>query len=65
MFMTIQLHLSHTIFECDTRFMRLDSYRPPYEEDSNLLFCHPNGDTQLLKLGIVSFTHTKRRGVSV
>jgi len=28
-----------------------------------LLSCHPNGDTQLLKLGIVSFTHTKQHGV--
>jgi len=28
-----------------------------------LLSCHPNGDTQLLKLGIMSFTHTNQRGV--
>jgi len=30
-----------------------------------LLSGHPNGDTQLLNLGVVSFTHTERRGVSV
>jgi len=27
--MTIQLHWSHTFVECDTRIIRLSSYRPP------------------------------------
>jgi len=26
------------IVECDTRFVRLESYRPLYEEDSNFAF---------------------------
>jgi len=45
--------------------MRLGSYRPPYdvdfsaEEKVTLLSGHPNGDTQLLNIGTVSFTHVK------
>ena len=45
--------------------MRLGSYRPPYDVDFTakervtLLSGHPNGDTQLLNLGTVSFTHVK------
>ena len=45
--------------------MRLGSYRPPYnvafsaKEGVTLLSGHPNGDTQLLNLGTVSFTHVK------
>jgi len=45
--------------------MRLGSYRPPYDVDFSakervtLLSGHPNGDTQLLDLGTVSFTHVK------
>ena len=45
--------------------MRLGSYRPPYDVDFSakervtLLSGHPNGDTQLLNLGTVSFTHVK------
>jgi len=27
--MTIQLHWSHIFVECDTRIIRLSSYRPP------------------------------------
>jgi len=68
--MTIQLHLSHTLVECETRFMRLGSYRPPYDADFSaqrkivtLLSDHPNGDIQLLNLGTVSFTHSQWRGV--
>jgi len=40
-------------------------YRPPYDADFSakerviLLSGHPNGDTQLLNLGTVSFTHIK------
>jgi len=51
--------------------MRLGSYRPPYDVDfsvkeryTTLLAGHPSGDTQLLNLGTVSFTHTKRHGAS-
>ena len=45
--------------------MRLGSHRPPYgvnflaKERVILLSCHPNGDTQLFNIGIVSFTHIK------
>jgi len=45
--------------------MRLGSYRPPHDVDFSakervtLLSGHPNGDTQLLKLGTVSFAHVK------
>jgi len=45
--------------------MRLGSYRPPYDVDVSakervaLLSGHANGDTQLLYLGTVSFTHVK------
>jgi len=45
--------------------MRLGSYRPPYDVDFSakervtLLSGHPNGDTQLLNLGTVSFIHAK------
>jgi len=55
----------------ETRFMRLGSCRPSYDvnfgqrEIVTLLSGHPHGDTQLLELGTVSFTNTKRRGVSV
>jgi len=41
------------------------SYRPPYDVDFSakervtLLSGHPNGDTQLLNLGTVSFAHIK------
>jgi len=43
--------------------MWLGSYRPPYDVDFSakervtLLSGHPNGDTQLLHLGTLSFTH--------
>jgi len=64
--MKIQLHLSHTIVECENKFlMRLGSYRPTYDVDFSakeritLLSGHPNGDTQLFNLGTVSFTHVK------
>jgi len=46
--------------------MRLGSYRPQYDIDFStkgrvsLLTGHPSGDTQLLNLGTVCFTHTKR-----
>jgi len=60
------LHLSHTIVECENKLLtRLGSYRPPYDvnfsakERITLLSGHPNGDTQLLNLGTVSFTHVK------
>jgi len=45
--------------------MRLGSYRPPYDVDFSvkegvtLLSGQPNGDTQLLNLGTVCFTHVK------
>jgi len=45
--------------------MRLGSYRPPsninfsVKERVTLLSGHPNGNTQLLNLGTVSFTHIK------
>jgi len=45
--------------------MRLGSYKPPYDADFlakervTLLSGHPNGDTQLLNVGTVSFTHVK------
>jgi len=45
--------------------MQLGSYTPPYDVDFSakervtLLSGHPNGDTQLLNLGTVSFTHVK------
>jgi len=45
--------------------MRLGSYRPPYDVDFSakervsLLSGHPDGDTQLLNLENVSFTHVK------
>jgi len=48
--------------------MRLGSYRPPYDVDFSakervtLLSGHPNGDTQLLTLGSVTFTHVKAAG---
>jgi len=52
------------IFPVGQKFSRGDfvpmcppSYRPVYD--------HLNGDTQLLNLGTVFFTHTKWRGVSV
>ena len=69
-FMRIQLHLA-TLVKCETRFMRLGSYRPSYDVNFGqrkivtLLSGHPHGDTQLLELRTVSFTNTKRRGVSV
>ena len=78
-FIRIQLYLSHTIVECDTMWCRLLNRRTTMRcrllqatmrcwllDQRNivtLLSCHPNDDTQLLKLGIVSFTHTKQRGV--
>jgi len=55
----------------ETRFMRLGSYRPSYDVNFGqrkrvtLLSGHPHCDTQMLELGTVSFTNTKRRGVSV
>jgi len=39
--------------------------RPKISTVVTLLSDHPNGNTQLLNLGTVSFIHTKRRGVSV
>ena len=45
--------------------MRLGSCRPPYDIDFSpkerviLLSGHPNGNTQLVNLGTVSFTHVK------
>jgi len=71
-FVTIQLHLSHTLVECETKFLNaactdhhtMWTFRPK-KDIVTLLSGHPSGDTQLLILGTVSFTHTKRRGVSV
>jgi len=51
--------------------MRLGSYRPPYDVDLSakervtLLSGHPNDDTQLVNLGIVSLLTLKRRGINV
>ena len=45
--------------------MRLGSYRPPYDVDVSakervtLFSDQPNGDTQLLNLGTMCFTHVK------
>ena len=45
--------------------MRLGRYKPPYDVDFSakerviLLSGHPNGDTQQLNLGTVSFAHVK------
>jgi len=65
-YMKIQLHLSHTIVVCENKFyIRLGSYRPPYDVDVSakerviLLSGHPNGNTQLLNLGTISFVHIK------
>ena len=70
-FVTIQLHLSHTLVEGEIKFLngawqlqattrcRLLGQR----KIADLLSSHPNGNTQLLNLGTVPFIHTKRRGV--
>jgi len=71
--MTSQLHLSHTPIECETKFLnsvwQLQAtmrYRLLCQRKIvTLLSGHPDGDTQLHNLGTVSFTHIKRRGVSV
>jgi len=66
-FMTIQLHLSHTLVECETKFLnatwqlqattircRLLGHR----KIVTLLSDHPYGDIQLL-IGTLSFTYIK------
>ena len=55
--------MSNTFFQWDKIF--LGGLRPPAPPSYRPVYDHPNGDTQLLNLGTVSFTHTKRRGVSV
>jgi len=71
--MTIQLRLSLTLVECETKFFdaawqlqatvrwRLLGQK----QIVALLSGHPNGDIQLLNLGTVFFIHIKRRGASV
>jgi len=60
--MTIQLHFSHTLVECETKF---GSYRPPYDIDFSakvtLLSGHINGDSQLLSEPCLSLTLKSRR----
>jgi len=55
--------MSNTFFQWDKIF--LGGLRPPAPPSYRPVYDHPNGDTQLLNLGTVSFTHTKWRGVSV
>jgi len=67
--MRIQLHLSHTIVECENTFLNatrqlqttIDFYDVDFsaKERVTLLSGHPSGDTQLLNLGTMSFTHVK------
>jgi len=67
--MKIQLHLSHTIVECENTFLNvawqlqttIDFYDVDFsaKDRVTLLSGHPNGDTQLLDLGTASFTHVK------
>jgi len=72
MFMTVQLYLSHTLVERETRFLNaacqlqviIRCGLPDQRNIVTLLSGHPNGGTQLLNPGTVSFTHTKRRGIS-
>jgi len=53
----------HHAMSTSTGHHAMSTSRPKEYTVVTLLSCHPNGDTQLLKLGIVSFTHTKQRGV--
>jgi len=64
--MKIQLHLSHTIVEYENKFLNATwqlqttiRRRFSVKEKVTLLSGHTNGDTQLLNLGTVSFTHFK------
>jgi len=69
MFMTIQLHLNHTLVECETKLLivawqlqatircRLLGQRTIVTWLSD----HPNGDTQLLNLGTVCLSLTLKR----
>ena len=65
--MMIQLHLSHTLFECETEFSnsawQLQANIPcrlfGQRKILTLLSGHLDGDTQLLNLGTVPFTHIK------
>jgi len=64
--MTIQLHLSHTIVECEKKFLNASwqlqttiRRRLLGQRKSNFAFWPSNGDTQLFNLGTVSFTHVK------
>jgi len=66
MFMTIQMHLSHTVVESENKFLNAAwqlqttiRRRFSAKERVILLSGHRNGDTQLLNLGTVSFTHIK------
>jgi len=71
--MKIQLHLSQTVVECENKFLNVawklqDTMRCRLlgqRQILTLLSGHLNGDTQLLNLGTMSFTHFKRRGVNV
>jgi len=65
LFMTIQLYLSHAIVERENKFANAAwqlqaTIRCPLlgqRKSVTLLSGHPNGDTQLLNIGTVSFTH--------
>jgi len=66
MFMKVQLHLSHTVVECENKFLNMAwqlqttiRRRLLGQKRVTLLSGHPNGDTQLLNLGTVSFAHIK------
>jgi len=61
-----QLHLTTVLLNVRISFqIPLGSYRPPHDVDFSakkrvtLLSGHPNGDTQLLNRGTVSFAHVK------
>ena len=65
--MMIQQHLNHTLFECETEFSnspwQLQATIPcrllGQRKILTLLSGYPDGDTELLNLGTVSFTHIK------
>jgi len=65
--MTIQLHLSHTLVECENKFVNAvwqlwattRCQLLGQKKIVTLISGHANGDTQLLNLGTVSFTHIK------
>jgi len=66
-FMMIQLHLSHTLVECETKVLIADWQLQAtiqcrllgQRKIVILLSGHLDGDTQLLNLGTASFTHIK------